>query len=289
MGALTPRVVRTRLGAVEVAVTGSGPALLVVHGMPGDWRQSRVLAAELAGEATVLLVTRPGYGRTPLRSGRSPVEQAALYSALLDALGIPEAVVLGISGGGPSAFALAALHPGQCAGLVLACPVRSGVIEAPAGMRRLAAVPGLWSLLASLARASAALRTPAESTEGLTALEVSLLEDPYVHEAASVFEAERASTIRGRGLRNDTLRLGDEPPSWPASDVPVVVMHGDLDSVVPLENARAYADAIPGARLSVLPGLGHAVPVFARAALVQELRDLLSDHGVRRGAGRAGP
>jgi pimeloyl-ACP methyl ester carboxylesterase len=61
--------------------------------------------------------------------------------------------------------------------------------------------------------------------------------------------------------------------------VPVVVLHGDLDAVVPLDNARAYAAAVPGSRLEVLPGLGHAVPVFARAALVEELRGLL---GVRR-------
>jgi pimeloyl-ACP methyl ester carboxylesterase len=288
VGALTSRVVRTARGPVEVAVTGSGPALLIVHGMPGDWRQSRVLAAELADEATVVLVTRPGYGRTPLRSGRSPVEQAALYAALLTSLNIEKAVVLGISGGGPSAFAFAALHPEQCAGLVLACPVRSGVIVAPSGMRRLAAVPGLWSFLATLTRAVAAVRRPAPSTEGLTAAELALLEDPYVREAADDFEAERVSTIRGRGLRNDTLHLNDPAPTW-NTDVPVVVMHGDLDDVVPLANAQAYAEAVPAARLEVLPGLGHAVPVFARAAVVAELRALLSDHGVRRGAGRKGP
>jgi pimeloyl-ACP methyl ester carboxylesterase len=282
-------VVRTARGPVEVAVTGDGPALLVVHGMPGDWRQSRVLATELASEATVVLVTRPGYGRTPLRSGRSPVEQAALYAALLTSLGIDRAAVLGISGGGPSAFALAAAFPDRCSGLLLACPVRSGVIVAPAGMRRLAAVPGVWSVLAGVARLGARLRPAEPSFEGLTPLELSLLDDPYVREAADDFEAERVATIRGRGLRNDTLRLGDTPPPWPASSVPVVVMHGDLDAVVPLDNAEAYAAAIPGSRLEVLEGLGHAVPVFARAALVAELRALLSDHGVRRGAGRPHP
>jgi pimeloyl-ACP methyl ester carboxylesterase len=276
VGALTPRVVRTAQGPVEVAVTGSGPALLVVHGMPGDWRQGRVLAADLAGESTVVLVTRPGYGRTPLRSGRSPVEQAALFDALLAALGIDQAVVLGISGGGPSAYAFAAVHPTRCAGLVLACAVRSGAIVAPPGMRRLAAVPGLWSLLASVTRGAAAVRRPAPSYEGLTPPELSLLDDPYVREAADDFEAERVATIRGRGLRNDTLRLGDAPPPWPESPVPVVVMHGDLDDVVPLDNAEAYAAAVPGSRLEVLPGLGHGVPVFARAALVAELKALLS-------------
>jgi pimeloyl-ACP methyl ester carboxylesterase len=56
--------------------------------------------------------------------------------------------------------------------------------------------------------------------------------------------------------------------------VPTVVLHGDLDEVVPLANGEAHAAAVPGARLVVLPGLGHAVPVFARAQLADELRAL---------------
>lgn len=279
MAALSARVVRTARGPVQVASLGSGPALLVVHGMPGDWRQARLVAEDLAESFEVHLVTRPGYGRTPLRSGRTPLAQAALYAALFDALGIDRAVVLGISGGGPSAYALAALHPDRCAGLALACPVRSGVMTAPPVMRRLAAVPGLWSALATLARLSDGVRrvrglpAPADPA-GLTEAETALLDDPQVREAAELFMAERARTIRGRGLRNDTLRLGEAPPSWPGAAIPTVVLHGDLDAVVPLDNATAYLQAVPGARLEVLPGLGHAVPVFAREALVKELRAL---------------
>jgi pimeloyl-ACP methyl ester carboxylesterase len=52
------------------------------------------------------------------------------------------------------------------------------------------------------------------------------------------------------------------------------VLHGDLDQVVPLENGQAHAAAVPGARMEVLTGFGHAVPVFARARLADELRAL---------------
>jgi pimeloyl-ACP methyl ester carboxylesterase len=278
VAALTPTRVRTARGPVEVASVGAGPALLVVHGMPGDWRQARLIAEDLSSDARVLLVSRPGYGGTPLRSGRGPAEQADLYAALLDALDLDGAAVLGISGGGPSAYAFAARHPARCSGLLLACPVRSGVIRAPAAMRRAAVVPGLWSLLATLARLSHRSRDELP-LDDLTEAERDLLADPAVLEAARVFEAERVLTLRGRGLRNDTRRLGEAPPPWPGAAVPVVVLHGDLDAVVPLDNARAYAAAVPGSRLEVLPGLGHAVPVFARAAVVEELRGLL---GARR-------
>jgi pimeloyl-ACP methyl ester carboxylesterase len=281
VGELSPRVVRTARGPIEVASAGSGPALLVVHGTPGDWRQARTLADQLADSARLLLVSRPGYGRTPLRSGRTPLEQAALYAALLDALSLDVAVVLGISGGAPSAYALAATHRHRCRGLVLACPLRSGLMTAPPSMRRLAAVPGVWSVLACVARSVDAVRRTAGrpvslDLASLTPRERELLADPGVLGALQVFDAERTRTLSGRGLRNDTLRLGATPPAWTGQVLPSVVMHGDKDAVVPLAHAEAYAAAIPGARLDVLTGLGHGVPVFARDQLAAELRAMLA-------------
>ena len=67
--ALVCNVIRTRRGPVEVAITGdNGPAVLAVHGTPGDWRQARALAADLREDHRVVLPSRPGYGRTPLRT-----------------------------------------------------------------------------------------------------------------------------------------------------------------------------------------------------------------------------
>jgi pimeloyl-ACP methyl ester carboxylesterase len=269
---------------VEVAEAGSGPALLVVHGIAGDWRQVRTVAEDLSDRARVLLVTRPGYGRTPLSSGRSFEEQAALYGALLDSLGIEKALVVGISGGGPSAFAFAAGARDRCSGLLLCCAVRSAAQEVPvmrAAMHRLAAVPGLWSALASLARGVSAVRRLAgrratPDLSGYTPLERELLRRPEVLAALERFERDREVMLRGRGLRNDTFQFDVPPPAWPADlVVPTHVLHGDLDDIVPVSHAHEYAKDIPGARLDVLTGLGHAVPLFARDELVAAVRELL--------------
>ncbi len=274
MAALTPSRMRTALGPVEVAVAGTGPAVLLVHGTPGGWQQARLLGEDLLPKARVLLVSRPGYGRTPLRSGRTPEEQAALYAALLDELGLDRAVVMGISGGGPSAYAFAATHPSRCAGLMLCCAVCVPAFTVPSGMARLAAVPGLWSVLAGITRITAPLRRP--SDEALTKAEQAVAGDPRVQEGLVDFAATRTQTLRGRGLRNDVRQLqASHQIRWPAGVVvSTIVAHGDADDVVPAASGAAYAAAIPGARLEVLPGFGHALPLFARdriAALAGEL------------------
>ncbi|MEX2394604.1 MAG: alpha/beta fold hydrolase, partial [Actinomycetota bacterium] len=80
-------VVRTSAGPVEAATAGEGPAALLIHGIPGSWRQCIPLAEDLDG-FKVVLPSRPGYGRTPVRTGRSYAAQADAFAALLDSLGI---------------------------------------------------------------------------------------------------------------------------------------------------------------------------------------------------------
>jgi len=67
----------------------------------------------------VITISRPGYNRTPLSSGKTWAEQADLMAAVLDALGINSVIVCGRSGGGPTAVHFAARHPDRCAGLML--------------------------------------------------------------------------------------------------------------------------------------------------------------------------
>ncbi len=278
MAALTAHVVLTERGPIEVCDTGDGPAVLVVHGMPGDWRQAQTVAEDLAGKARVLLVTRPGYGRTPLASGRTARESADLYAGLLNALGITDAVVLGISGGGPSSYAFAVAHPERCAGLLLCCPLQPNLMPLPPLMRAMAAVPGVWPALAALSRVRARRwpPTPPEVTS-FTEAERALLDEPDVQSALARFHRDQPSWTSGTGLRNDARQIqrARDCAAWPAgASCGVVVLHGDQDDVVPLSHARDYAARIPGAVLEVLPGLGHAVPLFARAHLARLLCQL---------------
>jgi pimeloyl-ACP methyl ester carboxylesterase len=272
---VTPHVVVSAAGPVEVAEIGTGPAVLVVHGTPGDWAQARGLAEDLAARHRVLLPSRPGYGRTPLATGRSPGEQAAAHVALLDALGIAQAAVVGISGGGPSAVALAAHHRGRCTHLVLCCAVAEHLVTVPVATRLLGAVPGLWEVGAHVAsrRARRRLRDRAAALAAAVA-ELGPAEravaagDPEVEADLLAFSRARVGAMTSvAGLRNDFrwFRETTQADPWPAGPaVPALVLHGDADEVVPLAHGEHYRDAVPGAVLEVLPGVGHGFVLSLR-------------------------
>jgi pimeloyl-ACP methyl ester carboxylesterase len=272
---VTPRILETASGPVEVAEAGHGHAVLIVHGTPGDWQQARALATDLAVTHRVLLPSRPGYGRTPLPTGRSPREQGAAHAALLDALGIESAAVIGVSGGGPSSRAFAAHWPHRCSALVLCCAVAEHLVTVPVATRLLGAVPAVWEVGARVASVRMARRLRdreaalAQAFAGLGPAEVSIaMGDPLVEADLLAFaSARRRAMTAVAGLRNDFrwFRLVSEAVPWPANaTVPTLVLHGDADEVVPLSHAAYYRDAIPGAVCEVLPGVGHGFVLTLR-------------------------
>lgn len=119
-----PSCIRTARGVVEYATTGEGPTVLALHGAMGGWDQSMILARTLdLTDFRVVALSRPGYLGTALEAGRPPDDQADLYAATLDALGVERAAVIAISGGGPSAIRFALRHPDRCWALVLVSTV----------------------------------------------------------------------------------------------------------------------------------------------------------------------
>ena len=272
---MTPHVIRTAAGQVEYAESGAGPAVLVVHGTPGDWQQARALADDLAGAHRVLLPSRPGYGRTPLSTGRSPQEQAMAHVALLDALDIDRSAVVGISGGGPSSRAFAAYHRSRCTALVLCCAVAEHLVTVPTATRLLGSVPAVWEVGARVASARMGRRLRdrqaalAQALAGLGPAELAIAAgDPRVEADLLAFaQARRRSMTAVAGLRNDFrwFRQVTTADPWPAGpDVPTLVLHGDTDEVVPVSHGEHYREAIPGAMLEVLPGVGHGFVLSMR-------------------------
>jgi pimeloyl-ACP methyl ester carboxylesterase len=266
--ALTPEMVSTPRGWVEVARTGSGPAVLLIHGTPGSWRQCVPLAEDLAPSFDVILPSRPGYGRTHIRAGRTYEEQADCYAAVLDSLGVERTAIVGVSGGGPSSIAFASKFADRTSALVLVCAVAPHMLEVPSSTKVAARVPAVPQLVAPIVRALGRRRLTNPERVRIE-LQKSLTPDEYVRADADA--SVTADLVRHAlshleappglsGMRNDlkqfdrAKREGVKPLGVSAR---TLVLHGDADPVVGPDQARYHASSIAGAELSIYEGAGH--------------------------------
>ncbi len=254
--------------AVELAGEPGGRPLLLCHGLVDSRLEARLL--EPLGRSLGLRIIapdRPGTGESGFRRLHSLRDWADDVAAVLDALEIDQTAVLGQSAGGPFAAACAAALPDRVRSLLLISPLGPPG-WATAGMspgerfglavsRRAPAFSG-WFLgrLAVLGRRSPKLFARITTSE-LPEVDRVALNLPEARAAflAGYLEAFRQGT---RGVTQD-LRLLGSPWGFELEQiaVPTWVHHGDADRTVPLEHARRYAAAIPGAELHLHPGHGH--------------------------------
>ncbi|MCF7938680.1 MAG: alpha/beta hydrolase, partial [Spirochaetales bacterium] len=120
-------VARTAAGLVEYAVIGEGSvSILESHGSMSTYREAVVMGEQFTQYGIRMICpSRPGYLRTPLSTGKTAEEQADTFAALLDNLNIESVIMIGASGGGPSALYFAWKYPDRCEKLILI----SAVIE----------------------------------------------------------------------------------------------------------------------------------------------------------------
>ena len=293
------RIQDTAKGPVEYAMVGSGPAVLVLHGGMGGWDQAvalgvALLAREgcvdyhdalsrggehLRGRYCVIAPSRSGYLRTPLDAGRSPAEGADAIAALLDALGLDRVLVIGVSGGGPTALQFALRHPQRTAALVQVCAIsrrhvqparttdsfvgRIVFAEAFAWWLDLIYAAGLlyfaWfprSACRRLLRATETLDRDGIEKR-VAAIANSPLQLRWMH---GLIESGYPLSVRKRGLNNDLAQFA-AIQDYPVEQIrcPTQVIHGRYDGNVPIEHAEFVADRVPGASLFVAETCGHIV------------------------------
>ena len=117
------RVVATPCGEIEYADVGDGPVILMIHGAGGGFDQGMALGRSFAPTGhRVIAMSRFGYLRTPAPERASVALQADAHACLLDALGVRNVAVIGVSAGAPSALEFALRHQERCTALVLVVP-----------------------------------------------------------------------------------------------------------------------------------------------------------------------
>ena len=261
-------VTQTARGALEYAAVGTGPAaVLVIHGRPGGYDQGLVIARALSDpQFRFIAVSRPGYLRTPLETGRSPEDQADAFAALLDVLGLPQAAVVALSAGGPSALQFALRHPGRCWGVVLVSALTQRRIRPALRARIMHSVWGssdavgwLWSGLTGF--------IPPRIVRKM-GLRLELVQTLFLY------------SLRRGGSSNDLFQLFTQLPRYPLSEIrkPALVIHGTADRFVPLSQAEFAAGTIPQAQMIRIPGAGHDVFFMQHQRLAPQVLGFLKAH-----------
>jgi pimeloyl-ACP methyl ester carboxylesterase len=254
--------------ALEIVGDRDAIPVLVCHGL-ADSRLATLWFRSAAAELGLCMIApdRPGTGGSDRRRLGQVGDWAQDVRLILDALRVDSAALLGVSGGGPFAAACATRIPDRVRSLMLVGALGSPGWPASgmaAGERlaltlaRNSPAFGGWSLdrLAALARFRPGLFLRLAAT-AQPDVDIRALQQPGLRESflTSYLEAFRGGSW---GVAQD-LRLLTQPWDFDLSSiaVPTWVRHGDADTTVPVQHARRYAGAIPGADLRIYPGEGH--------------------------------
>ena len=246
--------VETSLGSVEYTLKGNdGPVLLFIHGTPGGYDQT----TEATNKFRVLTPSRPGYLRTSIRLGKTPLEQAKVFKALVDALGIDKVIVMGVSGGGPSSLEFAAKFPEKTHGLIAfeAVSYAEDFTETDAEIIS-ASDFGFWvklssmSLLSDKKLASTILPNPKNRKK--------LLNDPKnIEELKKLAWSIWPLSAREEGIKNDYEQFLNFSVPLNEITVPTLVIHGNEDINVDISHATKLIEKINGAELYTVKGGDH--------------------------------
>jgi YbgC/YbaW family acyl-CoA thioester hydrolase len=238
--------------SLAVDVRGEGPAVLFVHGYPQDRTLWQAQLDGLAGVRRIAPDLR-GFGRSDAPDlGYSIATYADDLAALLDSLHVDTAVLCGCSLGGYVGFEFARRHRARLRGLILMC-TRAEADSPEARRGREASI--------QLAREQGAAAIARQMVPRLLAPGAA---PPVVARVREMLEAAPVNGIIGA-----LTAMKDRPDSTPTlaalAGLPVLVVAGEEDQLTPPELARHLTEAIPGARLEVIPRAGH-LPALERPA-----------------------
>lgn len=232
--------------SIAYRVAGEGPPLVLLHGFLCDSRCWRTQLSGLADEFTVLAWDAPGAGSSPDPPETFTVtDWAEALAEFLDDVGVGRAHVLGLSWGGLLAQEFYRAYASRVDRLVLADTYAGWKGSLPADMVE--------------KRRARCYRDAVRPANQVVAEWVPV---EFFSNAGPELAAEMAAVVADfhpLGFRLMTRALADVDTSHvlPTITAPTLLVWGDRDLRSPLSVAQQFQDAIPDAKLVVIPNAGH--------------------------------
>lgn len=245
------------------------PAIIMVHGFTSSLETWDALAAELKSDYRIIRFDLPGHGL----SGTDPANDysnertVALFSKLVGTLKLDNPVLLGNSLGGLVAWRTEANNTGTASKLILISPGGfsiNGVTDKPVD------VPMMVKFY--LTKAPSA---------GVKQATTALYGDPSKLTEARIIEVGDMMAQPGNGdafvSRAEQFTLPAPEPDLAKVLVPTLIIWGDKDIMVPVDQGPKFAAAMPNATLRTYEGVGHVPQEEATKRLAKDIREFLSD------------
>jgi 3-oxoadipate enol-lactonase len=247
---------------------GNATPLLLVHGFPLDRTLWTTQIQGLADNARVIAPDLRGYGESGMPSGSVTMDTYADdLRGLLDALGIKNVVVCGLSMGGYITFAFYRKNAHRVRGLILA--------DTKAGPDSQEGKQGRNDNIA-LARAQGAGAVGDKMMSKLLSQKTATERADLVNATHTMMARQSVAAVVGA-----LEAMRDRPDSTPTLreiNVPTLVITGAEDTLIPVKEAEAMRDAIRGARLVSIPSAAHLAnleqPDVFNAAVREFLKSL---------------
>lgn len=237
----------TRTVAYRAAGDPNAPAIVLLHGIGSNSAGYRAQLAGLAAHHRVIAWNAPGYAQSSPFSIAAPAatDYAEVVMALMTALGIARATVVGSSWGSVIASTFAAHYPNATRALVLSAP----------NVAR-----GHLSISDRAAAREALMRSGAAQSAEARAAVVDALVAPNAAPIVRALVSRLRDAVTPAGWENavEMLFSAYTPSVMASVEAPVSVIVGTLDRVAPIEeHARVIHQAARRSTLHVLDGIGH--------------------------------
>lgn len=260
-----PRTIEVHGRPMNFIEAGSGPVLLLIHGMAGTCANWESVIEPLAINHTVIAPDFPGHGASA--PGGGDYSLGALASSLRDlmlALGHERATLVGHSLGGGVAMQFTYQYPEMVERLVLVSSGGLGPDVSP--LLRAAALPGAELFISATVGVSRRLGGAIGRGLGLVGLRPNTDLEEVTRGYATLADPDRRkafiATLRSVvGMEGQRVAALDK--LYLAEALPLLILWGENDPIIPADHARAAHEQLPASRLEIFEGTGH-VPQLER-------------------------
>lgn len=267
-------------GVIHWQVCGSGPAIVIVHGLLGNSKNFYELAEILSKRYTVYSVDRPGSGFSSRMSSTSSAfeEQSSMLLEWMDKENITNAALVGHSMGGGISLRMALDAPDRIRAVTLICPLTT-MLKGGAGPLSMLYIPNHTARRA----VSKTIASPLRVAMGKKQITQIFFPEAVPRDFAITgggllalhsrhfYEGSRDTVSAQGSLHRQSSRYGE-------ITCPVGVLYGEQDTILnPEQHTKAVKDKIPSAITRIVPNAGHMLPMTQPSLCKDFIENVLRD------------